>query len=92
MSYAPCCPKNPNYDPKFPKTECEDYSACEYPGDFAAIGHKTIDWVKSHDIISFYDNIDPNGKSFNTKYGGKQIKLRKNGVEFTALIADTCGN
>jgi hypothetical protein len=27
-SYAKCCPKNPNYDPKADKSECEDYSAC----------------------------------------------------------------
>ncbi len=26
-SYAPCCPKNPNYDPKASKEECDDYSA-----------------------------------------------------------------
>ena len=26
-SYARCCPKNPNYDPKAPKDECTDFSA-----------------------------------------------------------------
>jgi hypothetical protein len=27
-----------------------------------------------------------------SKYGNKNIKLKALGVEFTALIADTCGN
>ncbi len=91
-SYAACCPNSPNYNPKADKTECNDDSACKYLGDFAAIGHKSYDWVKSHDIVAFYDNSDPNGKNFMSKYGGKHIKIRKNGKEFTALIADTCGN
>jgi hypothetical protein len=91
-SYAACCPQNPNYDPQADSSECDDYSACEYSGEFAAIGHKEFSWVQSHDIISFYDNSDKSGKKFEHKYGGKTIKLRKNGVEFTALIADTCGN
>ena len=26
-SYARCCPKNPNYDPRAPKGECNDFSA-----------------------------------------------------------------
>ena len=26
-SYAPCCKDNPNYDPNYPTTECDDYSA-----------------------------------------------------------------
>jgi hypothetical protein len=91
-SYAPCCKSNPNYDPKYPTEECDDYSACDYPGDFAAIGHKSFSWVKSHDLIAFYDSSDKKGKQFDSKYANKQVKLRKNGVELTALIADTCGD
>ena len=58
-SYAFCCPDNPNYDPKASKEECDDYSACEYAGDFAAIGHKSFDYVKSNNLVAFYDNSDP---------------------------------
>lgn len=91
-SYAPCCKNSPNYNPNAPKGECQDFSACKYLGDFAAIGHKSYDWVKSHDIIAFYDDSDPNGKNFMSNYGGKWVKIRKNGKEITAQIADTCGN
>ena len=45
-SYPFCCPKSPNYDPNAPTDECDDYSGCKYMGDFAAIGHKSIDYVK----------------------------------------------
>lgn len=92
QSYAPCCPGNPNYDPKADTEECDCCSACDYPGDFAVIGHKSFDYVKSHDIVAFYDNSDPKGSNFNKRYGGKTIKLRFNGNEFSAQIADTCGN
>lgn len=91
-SYASCCKKNPNYDPNADTSECSDYSACKYSGDFAAISHQSFDWVKSHNIISFYDDSDKKGKNFLNKYGGKTIRLRKNGKEFSAQIADTCGN
>jgi hypothetical protein len=91
-SYASCCPKNPNYDPKADKTECRDYSACDYPGEFAFIDHKSFDWVKKNNIVAFYDDSDPNGKQVASRYGKKFIILRKNGKEFRAQIADTCGN
>ena len=88
-SYAACCKNNPNYDPKASKEECDDYSACKYSGDFAAIGHKSFDWVKTHNIVAFYDDSDPTGKNFKKKYGNKTIHLTKNGKTFDA---DTCGN
>ena len=91
-SYPACCPDNPNYNPQASKEECDDYSGCKYSGDFAAIGHKSFDYVKSNDLIAFYDNSNASGSQFMSKYGGKQIKLTKGSVSFTALIADTCGN
>ena len=91
-SYPACCKGTEAYDPKAPKDECEDYSGCKYQGEFASIGHKSFDWVKTHDIVAFYDDNDKSGKHFNKTYGGRKIKLRKNGKEFTAVIADTCGN
>jgi hypothetical protein len=47
QSYPMCCPKSPNYDPTYSKEECADYSGCEYIGDLASLGHKTIDYVKT---------------------------------------------
>jgi hypothetical protein len=91
-SYPRCCKGSPAYDPHASKEECQDYSGCKYQGEFAAIGKKPFEWVKDNAIVAFYDNADKQGKEFNKKYGGKKIRLRKNGKEFTAVIADTCGN
>ena len=91
-SYPACCKGSEAYDPKAPKDECEDYSGCKYQGEFASIGHKSFDWVKKNNVVAFYDDDDKSGTHFNKKYGGRKIKLRKNGKEFTAIIADTCGN
>ena len=91
-SYPRCCPDNPNYDPNASKTECKDYSGCKYSGDFEALGHKSFDWVKSNDIVSFYDNSNASGSNFMTNYGGRTITLTKGSVTFTATIADTCAN
>jgi len=91
-SYAPCCSDNPNYDPNADTTECTQYSACDYSGDFAAIDHQTFEYVQTHNLVSFYDNSDPNGDHFNTKYANKIIRLTANGITIDAIIADTCGN
>lgn len=91
-SFPTCCKKSPAYDPKASKEECEDYSGCKYMGQFAAIGTKSFDWVKGHNVVAFYDDADKKGSQFNKKYGGRKIKLRKNGKEFEAIVADTCGN
>lgn len=91
-SYPRCCKGSPAYDPHASKEECEDYSGCKYQGEFAAIGKKSFEWVKDNAVVAFYDNADKSGREFNKKYGGKKIRLRKNGKEFTAVIADTCGN
>jgi hypothetical protein len=91
-SYPACCPNSPVYDPNAPTDECDDFSGCKYMGEFAAIGHKSFSYVKSHDLVAFYDNRDPDGNNFDQNYGGKHIQLQKNGTTFTALIADTCGN
>jgi len=91
-SYPPCCKGSPAYDRGADKSECEDYSGCKYQGEFAAIGRRPFAWVKANNIVAFYDDSDRGGKMFDRKYAGKKIKLRKNGREFTAIIADTCGN
>ncbi|RNA15448.1 fibroblast growth factor receptor-like [Brachionus plicatilis] len=88
-SYARCCKSNPNYDPTVSTIEC-DFS---YPGWFAGYSNqKSLSWVKSNNIISFFDSSDPNGVNWATKYARKTIRLKKNGKTFTAIIADTCGD
>ncbi len=52
ISYAPCCPGNPNYDPNADREECDRFSACSYSGDFWAIGHKSFDYVQRYEYIS----------------------------------------
>jgi hypothetical protein len=47
QSYPMCCPKSPNYDPKYPTEECDDYSGCKYMGQFAGLGHESYDYVKT---------------------------------------------
>ena len=91
-SYAACCPSNPNYNSSADSTECDDYSACDYSGDFAAIGHKSYEYVQSHNLVAFFDASDANGYDFEDKYGGKRITLRKGNVSLTAIIADTCSD
>lgn len=102
-SYPFCCPSSPNYNPSAPTQECVKYSGCSYLGDFAAFindtnpqGHRSLDYVENHNLIAFYDNSDPKGTSWASKYAGKTILLTKtyNKVTFSfnATIADTCAN
>lgn len=91
-SYAACCPENPNYDPAADTTECTDYAACDYSGEFAAVGSQSYPWVQSHNLVAFYDDCDPDGDTFDEDYAGRMVRLTKGGVTFDALIADTCGN
>jgi len=103
QSYPMCCPSSPNYDPAYPTSECADYSGCKYMGDFAGYvsdsnpeGYQSIDFVKSNNMVAFYDDSDPSGTYWFNKYALRTIGLKKeyNGkvYEFNATIADTCGN
>ncbi len=98
-----CCPSSPNYDPLYPTEECDDYSGCEYMGDLAAFqsesnpdGHVSIEYIEAHNLVSFFDNSDPQGNSWATDYANRTIQIIKNyggsTVIFNATIADTCGN
>ncbi len=102
-SYPQCCPDSPNYDPKASTEECDDYSGCKYMGDLAGYvtpsnpdGYKSFDFVKSNNLIAFYDDSDRTGSHWLDKYALRTINLKKtyNGkvYQFNATIADTCGN
>eukprot|EP01104_Vermistella_antarctica_P000552 TRINITY_DN10705_c0_g1_i1.p1 TRINITY_DN10705_c0_g1~~TRINITY_DN10705_c0_g1_i1.p1 ORF type:complete len:439 (-),score=120.94 TRINITY_DN10705_c0_g1_i1:50-1366(-) len=91
-SYAECCPENANYDPSADTNECDNYNACQWSGDFAALGHKSYEYVSTHNIVAFYDNADPDGEFYQEKYAGRMIRLTQGDVTFDAIIGDTCGN
>jgi hypothetical protein len=95
-SYPMCCPTSPNYSPSAPTSECGDYSGCQYIGEMAALGSVSFNYVKTTNLVAFYDNSDPTGRNYNSKYAGKTIQLTKviNGktYSFSAIIGDTCGN
>jgi hypothetical protein len=97
-SYAACCKKNPNYDPKASTVECDQYSACSYPGLFIGVDCKVpIDNVKNTNIAAFYD--DANQKTDNMNWWrenvkGKQLYIRNPATKRVMLVyaLDTCGN
>eukprot|EP00486_Rosalina_sp_Unknown_P000875 CAMPEP_0201566466 /NCGR_PEP_ID=MMETSP0190_2-20130828/6253_1 /ASSEMBLY_ACC=CAM_ASM_000263 /TAXON_ID=37353 /ORGANISM="Rosalina sp." /LENGTH=221 /DNA_ID=CAMNT_0047985215 /DNA_START=19 /DNA_END=681 /DNA_ORIENTATION=+ len=91
-SYCACCEESPNYDPAADTQECDEYSCCDYVGQFAAIGQQSFDYVQNNNLIAFFDNSDPNNNEWWNKYANKQIKLTANGITITATIVDQCGN
>jgi hypothetical protein len=103
MSYPFCCPESPNYDPNFPEEECSDFSGCQDMGNFAAFqqdsnpdGHVCLEYVQTHNLVAFYDNSDPEGNNWASKFANKDIQITKiyNGITyvFDATVADTCVN
>ena len=93
QSYAPCCPGNPNYDPGAPTEECDSYSACDYPGIFAAFNEQmSFEWVQAHNIVAFFDAAHPTYQEWLSMYANKTIRLTKGEVTVDALIVDTCGD
>jgi len=103
-SYPACCPSSPNYSPSAATDECENYSGCDYIGDFAAYitdtnpsGHKSFEYVQSHNMVAFYDSRDPKGEQFASRYALKTIRIThlvnaSSLVVFDAIIADTCAD
>ena len=89
-------PKSPTCNPNAPTEECDDYSGCEYIGDFAAIGHKSLEYVQTHNLVAFFDASDPKGKNFQSKWAAKTIEITKTYKSktyiFNATIADTCAD
>lgn len=92
-SWPRCCKGSPNYDPKAPKDECTDDSGCKYQGMFAykqcsgKDGQCTLDWVKSHNLVSFF-SVSGEHK----KYKNKMIRITAKSKTIEALVVDTCGD
>lgn len=95
-NYPSFCPGSPNYNPAVPVEDCEGFSCCDYSGDLAAIGHQSLEFIQTHDIVAFYDSSDPQGLYWPEVYANKTIELSKtyNGrkVVFNATILDHCVN
>ena len=87
QSYAPCCPGNPNYDPAAPTEECDNYSACDYPGVFAYTSPKSLEWVQANSIAAFFS---ANGD--NDLYAAREVRLSALGKNVTVKVVDTCGD
>lgn len=93
VSYAACCPDNENYDPDADTTECDLYSACDYPGTFAGFDRQVpLDWVQSHTLVAFFDARHPTIEEWRERYANKVVRLTRGDVTVDALIADTCGD
>jgi hypothetical protein len=95
-AFPACCQGSPNYDPNADTTECVQYNRCPHAGVFAGLGNRDLAFVNSNNLISFYDNSDPNNEEWYRRYADKYATVTGtcNGTShtFQALIADTCGN
>lgn len=93
ISYAACCPDNENYDPEADTTECDLYSACDYPGLFAGFEEQvSLEWVQSHTLVAFFDTNYPTIAEWRERYANKIIRLTRGEITVDALIADTCAD
>jgi hypothetical protein len=104
-SFPDCCPEtsrnpaSPTFNPLADRTECGDYSGCEYMGQFAyvyppAILDSTIypnqvfDWVKSHNLVALFD-----GNGNNDRWARRMLRLLATDEQTAdVLVADTCAD
>ena len=61
-------------------------------GEFAALGHKPLEFVEKNNLVVLYDNSDPDGIYWHERYANKTIEISKmyNGklVSFNASIGN----
>jgi len=89
-AYAPCCVNNDNYDATFNTSICLDSSTvCANAGNFST-GQRNVAYVKSHNIVRFYDASDPMGLNFTQNYAGKKMRLDRDNITLEATIEDLC--
>ena len=101
-SYPACCKSSPNYDAKASKSECSDFSACQYLGKFTSLKDPLpFEEVKSRNIVAYFDDSQQrNVKSvadqtwWRANVNGKKIEIRNpaTGKTLLADALDTCGN
>lgn len=104
-SYPACCPKSPNYSSSANKSECDDYSGCEYLGKFAGVSGKlSFEEVKTKNIVSFFDAANQ-GKGacakknkecpwWNQHAKNKKLEIRNPATKKRIVVEalDTCNN
>lgn len=91
-SYPSCCVTDSGNP-----SECEDYSGCEYRGDFANGEVNVAETeVKCRSIAAFFDAANPSAAYWTANYANKKLRLKActstGAVEFEATIVDTCGD
>lgn len=66
--------------------ECEDFSGCEWAGQFAFVdGQQTEEWVAAHNIAAVHE--DDAGR-----YALKTLRLRHNGRTIDVTVYDMCAD
>jgi len=99
-SYPACCPNSPTYDRNADKSECDDFSGCQYLGTFAGANHVfSLNEVKSTNIVAFYDDRNQKNDGEDSPWwkkniAGKKLQVRNpaNGQQLVVTALDTCGN
>ncbi|KAL4451342.1 hypothetical protein ABPG77_009414 [Micractinium sp. CCAP 211/92] len=88
-SYPPCC-----HDSSADQSECDDYSGCQWEGQFAALdGKQSKSWVKKNNIVSFFEPPNSqNRKEWDRKWKNKTLRLRNpdTGATLDVKVLDTC--
>ncbi|KAL4420741.1 hypothetical protein ABPG75_010397 [Micractinium tetrahymenae] len=88
-SYPDCC-----HDPSADQTECDDYSGCQWEGQFAALdGKQSKSWVMENNIASFFESPNSqNRKEWDRKWKNKTLRIRNpdTGKTLDVKVLDTC--
>ncbi|KAL4451343.1 hypothetical protein ABPG77_009415 [Micractinium sp. CCAP 211/92] len=88
-SYPPCC-----HDASADQSECDDYSGCQWEGQFAALdGKQPKSWVEETNIASFFESPNSqNRKEWDRKWKNKTLRLRNpdTGATLDVKVLDTC--
>lgn len=65
--------------------ECVKYNGCQWAGDFAALGHKSEDWVAAHNLVAVHS------KDYNA-YKLKTLRLKNKEFMIDAQVVDMCAD
>jgi hypothetical protein len=65
--------------------ECVKYNGCQWAGDFAAIGHKSEDWVAAHNLVAVHSRDFPT-------YKLKTLRLKQKDFMIDAQVVDMCAD
>jgi hypothetical protein len=97
VSYPTCCFQRGSADDN---KECDDFSGCEYLGDFANGEHLTEPVVKCRNLAAFFDKDHPTESYWAANYKDHTLQVTacvstpqgQKVKEFTVKIVDTCAD